>query len=103
MRPSFPERPWLSRSEWLWRLWGLAPAFNIQWLVRMNNWAGTLFLGVGAFATVVFVGWFMDDPVSELAEGAGPVTKKTLNAWYMLTKYVLPIITGLVLYFMIRG
>ncbi len=82
---------------------GLAPAFDIQWLVRMNNWAGTLFLGIGAFATVVFVGWFMDDPVGELAVGAGTLTRKTLRLWYLLTKYVLPVITGTVLYFMIRN
>ena len=82
---------------------GILPALDIQWLVRMNNWAGTLFLGVGAFATVIFVGWFMDDPVAELAIGAGPLTKKTLGLWFMVTKYVLPIITGTVLYFMIQN
>jgi len=82
---------------------GLAPAFDIQWLVRMNNWAGTLFLGIGAFATVIFVGWFMEDPVAELADGASSLTKKTLQAWYQLTRYVLPIVTGTVLYFMIRN
>ncbi|RMH20159.1 MAG: sodium-dependent transporter, partial [Gemmatimonadetes bacterium] len=54
-------------------LLGLLPAFNIQWLVQMNSIAGELFLAIGAFLTAIVVGWFMKDPVSELAEGASPL------------------------------
>ncbi|RMH15077.1 MAG: hypothetical protein D6701_10405, partial [Gemmatimonadetes bacterium] len=61
------------------------------------------FLAIGAFLTAIVVGWFMKDPVSELAEGASPLVARTLPIWYFVVRYVLPIATGAVLWVMIQS
>jgi neurotransmitter:Na+ symporter, NSS family len=81
---------------------GLLPAYDIQWLIRMNSIAGELFLGIGAFCTVIIVGWVMDDPEAELAEGTSPFLASTLPMWRLIVKFVLPIVTGFVLFTMIQ-
>lgn len=82
---------------------GIAPAMSLRILGQMNSIAGELFLGLGAFLTVIAVGWIMDDPVSELADGASPFVQKMLPIWYGVVRYVLPVITGGVLVIMIQS
>jgi neurotransmitter:Na+ symporter, NSS family len=81
---------------------GLAPAYDIRILAQMNSIAGELVLAIGAFATAIIVGWVMDDPVAELEKGASPMIKATLPIWYFVVRFVLPIITGGVLFLMIQ-
>lgn len=82
---------------------GLVPANSLAALATMNRVAGDIFLGLGAFLTVVVVGWFVDDPLAELRKGASPLVRRTLPAWLFLMRYVLPVVTGAVLYFMLTG
>lgn len=82
---------------------GIAPAMSLNILGQMNSIAGELFLALGAFLTVIAVGWIMDDPVSELADGASPFIRKMLPIWYGVVRYVLPVITGGVLVIMIQS
>lgn len=82
---------------------GIAPAYSLGILGKMNMIAGEIFLALGAFLTVILVGWVMDDPTGELAEGASPGVKKSLPAWFFVMKYVLPVITGAVLVMMVKA
>ncbi|MFQ5890472.1 MAG: sodium-dependent transporter [Gemmatimonadota bacterium] len=82
-------------------LLGIAPAYSLRVLASMNEIAGGLLLGLGAFLITIAVGWFMHDPVAELADGAGPLTRKLLPGWYFLIRFVMPVITGFVFYSMI--
>jgi NSS family neurotransmitter:Na+ symporter len=81
---------------------GLAPAYDISILAMMNSIAGELALGIGAFATVIIVGWVMHNPIEELEQGASPMVKSTLPIWYFVVRFILPIITGAVLFLMIQ-
>lgn len=81
---------------------GIAPAMSLSILGKMNSIAGELFLALGAFLTVIVVGWIMDDPIAELSKGASPLMKKTLPAWYFMVRYILPVATGAVLVLMIK-
>ena len=81
---------------------GLAPAYDISILAMMNSIAGELALGIGAFATVIIVGWVMHNPIEELEQGASPMVKATLPIWYFVVRFILPIITGAVLFLMIQ-
>lgn len=82
---------------------GLAPATSLTALGAMNRIGGDIFLGLGAFLTVIAVGWFMEDPVAELSRGASPVARWTLPAWRFVIRWMLPAVTGGVLYFMLRN
>ncbi len=81
---------------------GLAPAYDSSVIAIMNSMAGDLALGVGVFATVIIVGWLMEDPVAELEQGASQLVRATLPMWYFGVRFVLPIITGTVLFLMVR-
>jgi neurotransmitter:Na+ symporter, NSS family len=81
---------------------GIAPAYKISILGQMNSIAGELFLGIGAFLTVIIVGWVMDDPVAELEEGCSGFLAKSLPLWRFVVKFILPLITGAVLVIMIQ-
>lgn len=81
---------------------GLLPAFSLQALGTMNVLAGDVALGIGAFLLTLGVGWFMDDPVSELARGAPRWIRPWLPGWHFAVRWVAPVVTGGVLFLMIR-
>ncbi len=82
---------------------GLAPASSLAALGTMNRVAGDVLLGLGAFLTAVVVGWFMDDPMAELSKGASALVRRSLPVWFFTMRYLLPVVTGGVLYFMLFG
>lgn len=82
---------------------GLVPSFSLSALGAMNTLVGEVMLPLGAFLTVIVVGWVMEDPVEELGKGASPTIRRTLPAWYFVVRWVLPVVTGGVLYFTLQA
>lgn len=82
-------------------LLGLAPSFSLSVLSLMNTVAGEIALALGAFLTVIAVGWFVQNPDEELRKGGNATTRWLTPGWLAVVRYVLPIVTGAVLVFMI--
>jgi NSS family neurotransmitter:Na+ symporter len=76
---------------------GAFSAWNIGFLDVMDQLANNLFLLSGGLALSVFVGWAMEDPVSEVSEGAGHV--RWFFAWRLLLRWVVPAVLIVVLYY----
>jgi NSS family neurotransmitter:Na+ symporter len=84
-------------------LLGLAPSFSLSVLSLMNTVAGEMALALGAFLTVIAVGWFVQNPDEELRKGGNATTRGLAPGWLAVVRFVLPVVTGAVLAFMIWG
>ncbi len=82
-------------------LFGLLSANSLDILGLVDQFAGELFLAVGALGMSIFVGWFMKDPITELARGAAPGFQAVIPTALVLVRYVLPPVIAVVVWFQI--
>jgi len=82
-------------------LFGLLSANSLDILGLVDQFAGELFLAVGALGMSIFVGWFMKDPITELARGASPGFQAVIPTALVLVRYVLPPVIAVVVWFQI--
>jgi neurotransmitter:Na+ symporter, NSS family len=82
-------------------LFGLFSAASLDVLTLVDQFAGELFLAVGALGMSIFVGWVMKDPVLELARGASPGFQAVIPTAMVLVKYLLPVVIAIVLWLQI--
>ncbi len=75
---------------------GVPSAYSTDILGLVDQIAGNFFLVAGAFLLTLFVGWRMDDPVTELQQGFR--SEGLLRGWYATLKFLVPIILAFVLY-----
>ena len=75
---------------------GIPSAYSTDVLGFVDQIAGSLFLIVGAFFLTVFVGWLMDDPVTELQQGFK--NGRLLEGWFLTLRFVVPVVLAIVLY-----
>ena len=75
---------------------GIPSAYSTDVLGFVDQIAGSLFLIVGAFFLTVFVGWLMDDPVTELQQGFK--NGRLLKGWFLTLRFVVPVVLAIVLY-----
>jgi NSS family neurotransmitter:Na+ symporter len=75
---------------------GAASAWSLSILDVMDQIANNIFLLGGGLALSIFVGWVMDDPLAEVAEGADGV--RWFFAWRQLLRWVVPAVLVFVLY-----
>lgn len=80
---------------------GVLPGMSLPALSMMNRFAGEFFLGFGAFAITLLVGWFMDDPRRELRAALGD-RALMVNGWYFVMRWIAPLITGFVVVNMLQ-
>lgn len=94
---------WSRRRAVLWAgisvtvLGGFAAA-NLGILDLMDQVANNLFLLVGGLLLAVFVGWVMEDPVSEATVGSR-ASIRVLNVWRHLLRWVVPPVLLIVLWY----
>ena len=81
---------------WAGSLLGIPSAYSTDVLGFVDQIAGSLFLIVGAFFLTVFVGWLMDDPVTELQQGFK--NGRLLEGWFLTLRFVVPVVLAIVLY-----
>ncbi len=82
-------------------MFGLLSANSLDILGLVDQFAGELFLAVGALGMSIFVGWFMKDPITELARGAAPGFQAVIPTALVLVRYVLPPVIAVVVWFQI--
>lgn len=75
---------------------GIPSAYSTDFLGLVDQLAGNFFLIAGAFALTIFVGWRMDNPLTELQQGFR--MEGLLKGWYWTVRFVVPIVLALVLY-----
>ena len=74
---------------------GIPAALSTDVLGLMDQIAGNVFLVLGSLLLALFVGWAVDDPVSEVSAGAQGV--RWFGLWRMLPRFVVPAILAIVL------
>ncbi len=82
-------------------LFGLLSANSLDVLGLVDQFAGELFLAVGALGMSIFVGWFMKEPATELARGASPGFRAVVPAALTLVRWVLPPVIAVVVWYQI--
>lgn len=76
---------------------GLWPAMDIDILGVMDEIAGKLFVILGALGTAILVGWYLRDPLNEVARGTSPRARGVLIAWLWVLRVAVPLLLLLVL------
>ena len=80
-------------------LLGFGSAYSTDFLGLLDAITGEFLLILGAFLTVVFVGWVMRNPEEELLTGASGRFTHMVPYVMVLVRYVLPVVLLLVLLF----
>jgi NSS family neurotransmitter:Na+ symporter len=74
---------------------GIPSAWSTNFLGVIDTVANNLFLLGGGLALSVFVGWAMDDPVSEASIGTSGI--RWFGLWRTLLRFVAPVLLGIAL------
>ena len=74
---------------------GIPAALSTDILGLMDQIAGNIFLVLGSLLLALFVGWMIEDPVSEVEAGAPGV--RWFGLWRTLLRFVVPGILAIVL------
>jgi NSS family neurotransmitter:Na+ symporter len=76
-------------------LLGVPSAWSTDFLGVFDGIANNVLLIGGALALSIFVGWFMPDPMTEVAAGAEGV--RWFFLWRTLLRFVVPVVLGVIL------
>ena len=80
-------------------LMGLPAALDINVLGLMDQIGGNVFLVFGGLMLSLFVGFAMKDPIGEVSAGTDGI--RWFFAWRFLLRFVVPLLLGFVLYFLL--
>lgn len=81
---------------------GLVPAYSQAALGTIDQVVGELCVVVGALGMSILVGWRMQDPLSELLEGASPFFRRVAPGFLFTIRYVVPPLAALLLWFSLQ-
>jgi len=82
---------------------GIVPAMSQEALGVLDKVVGELLVVTGALGMTVLVGWFMEDPLAELLEGASPRFRRAAPRIIFVLRWVVPVVVAVVLWFSAKG
>ncbi len=81
---------------------GLVPATSQTALGVIDQVAGNLLVVAGALGVALVVGWAMQDPLSELRQGASPFFRRLAPGAIFTIRYLVPPLTAWILWLSLR-